>query len=267
MAFADGIASDKYDVSSMYINAAGLAFIENTSLLLDHSEDRHIHASNENISLPLRLGKSETIAFGLSVRHVGYIGQSVEDEFKTIEYGYDIAYAKEVAKALSIGGGLNVRFGKSPASDLWAVSGHVGVFYLPSENLSFGLTARQLGNGIIYSSDQVTTTLSSSDLPESIEAGVSMRYPTKFRALMFVISASNEKVLRHDGIIYRAGGEFLFRQWLVGRIGYLFDSGSETGSVRYGVGVRFARISCDYAISPQSWSDELYRVSIAISVK
>jgi len=266
MAFADGIVSDKYDVSSMYINAASLAYLENSSLMLNHSEDRSIHASNENVALPLRLGAHETIAFALSVRHVGYVGQSENEEFKTLEYGYDISYAKEVARFRSIGGTLNVRYGKSSASTLWAVSGHFGLFYLPAENLSFGLTARQLGEGIIYSSDQATTSLSTFHLPGSLEAGVSMRYPTRLSPVLFTLSASNEKIFRQDGIIYRAGGEIVLWKWLTGRMGYSFDSGSEVGAVRYGLGVRILRFSCDYAISPQSWSEELYRLTVAIAV-
>ena len=266
MALADGIVSDKYDVTSMYSNAATLAYIQNFALLFDHSEERSIHASNENISIPFRLEKNQTIAVAASLRHVGYIGQSKDDEFKTEEFGYDFAYAVEIARGVSIGGTLDLRYGKSSTSKLWALSGLVGFYYLPAENLSFGMAFRQIGNGIIYSSDQVNTSLSSVRLPGSIDAGVAMRYPTIFRPLVMTLLASNEKIFRRDGIIYRGGGEFIFRQWLVGRIGYYFDSGQKTGSARYGIGLRVSRMNVDYSISPQAWSDELYRLSIAIGL-
>ncbi len=267
MAFADGMVSDIYDVSSMYVNAAALAYIQSSAVLYSHSEERFVHAIHENISIPLSLGAHQTMSFGISAQHVGYVGQSKNDEFKVFEYGYDMAFGVEIFREMSIGGTLNVRYGKSDASNLWAVSGLLGIVYAPSLNTSYGVAVKGIGNGIIYSSDQVSTSLSSEKLPGSVEAGITLRYPTIFRPISFTTSISNEKVFRQHGIEYRCGAEILFNGLLFMRAGYVYDSGSLVGSARYGAGLRVDRFSCDYTYSPHEWSEEFYRLTIAFGVR
>lgn len=267
LAFADALVADIYDVSSMYSNAAGLAFIQRSSILIDHSVERVIGSMNENVSVPLHLGTKETIAFGLSVHHVGYVGQSKNQQYKVIEYGYDVAYATEIFEALSLGGSLNVRYGKTTPSGLWAVSGALGILYFPSPNFSYGAALRGIGNGIIYSSDQISTSLSTYHLPLGLEVGLTLRNPTLFRITTFTISLSNEKTFNVSGLIYKGGVEFLIKNVFLARFGYSYQSETKVGSPRYGAGLQVNWLTCDYSIAPFEASDEWYRLTFGVKLR
>jgi hypothetical protein len=267
LGMGDAMVADIYDVSTMGSNPSSLAFIENRTVILDHYEDRTIHSKIENIAVPFSLGAHQMIAFAGSVRHVGYIGNTGTGDLKVLEYGYSLDYAAAVTREVSLGGALDIRYGRSDVSDAWAVSGSFGILYYPSESFSYGAVLHGIGHGITYIPDPAGTMLGLNNLPGSIDLGLTMRYPTLFRPISFTISLSDEKVFGEFGIVYRGGLEVIFNRLLVTRIGYLFESGPRIGTVSFGLGLRTKWVNCDYAIAPQEASEQLYRFSLAFLLR
>jgi hypothetical protein len=263
---ADAFVTDTYDVTAMYWNPASLAFLQKSSVVLNHYQESVIHGMNENISFPLQLRKGETVAFGFVVNHVGYLGANKSLEFRAIQYGYDIAYAKEIIPTFSLGGALNVRYALSSASNILGVTSSVGIFYSPSQEISYGAVLSGLGSGISYVSDRTTTSLSSENLPRSLQAGASMRFPATSNATIFTLSVVNEKVFGQDGIRYKGGVEVYLLKIFALRGGYIFES-NLGGSARFGLGVRSDRFQLDYSISPNKSTDLAYQLSLAIVYK
>ncbi|MBI1806201.1 MAG: hypothetical protein HYR76_04010 [Ignavibacteria bacterium] len=262
--FAEAYVTDAYDANSMYWNPAALVYLQRSSIVMNHSQERIINTMNENIAVPFQIRRGEAVAIGLTVNHVGYIESSPNFDFHVIQYGYDIVYSREVVPTVSVGAGLGVRYAKSTTASLWGVSSSMGVFYSPSQEISYGAVLSGIGSGILYASDRTTTSLSSENLPRSLQAGATLRFPPTFSQTFFTISVANEKVFGQDGIRYKGGMELFLFKVLALRGGYIVEPG--LGSARFGFGIRTERFQLDYAISPSKQTDRAYHVSAAFTL-
>ncbi len=265
---AEGLANayvgDAYDATALYWNPAALAFLETSSLVLDHSQEKTINSMNENLAIPFRIRKGEAFALGLTVNHVGYVGKTRDGAFRAMQYGYDAAYAYEFIPTLSLGVGVGVRYAQSGGSNVWGVSSSAGIFYSPSPEVSYGASLQGVGSGILYASDGSTTSLSSENLPRVLSAGAELRYPSEFAEPMLTVSVANEKIFGRSGIRYMGGAEVFVLPFLALRGGYIVDP--DYGTARFGLGIKTNRIRLDYAISPSGFTDQVYHLSLAITL-
>jgi hypothetical protein len=260
--FADAFVSDAYDVSSMYWNPSALAYLKQLSVVVNHSQEKFIHAMEEDIAVPLRVEKGEAICAGASINHVGDFGTSSETDFHVVQYSGSIAYAKEIFPSLSVGALAEVQYGRTDVSKLWAVSSSIGILYFPDKQLSYGASFSGIGSGMLYTSDQSVTTLTTQNLPRILRAGATMRFPAEADQSTFILSVSNEKVFGESGIRYNGGLELRPVKFLALRGGYIVYP--NLSAPRFGMGVRLARVEFDSAISPSKLSDQASHFSIAI---
>jgi hypothetical protein len=263
-AFADASASDGYDVTSMYGNPATMVALLNTSVVLDHTQERIVNGMNENLAIPIPLRAGEVLALGFTVDHVGYVKNSPDFDFHVIQYGYDIAYAREIMPTFSVGGNLGVRYAKSTVSNLWGVNSTLGVYYSPSQEISYGAAVTGLGSGILYASDRTSTSLSSENLPRSLKVGVTLHFPEEVARRVFTISVANQKIFGQDGIIYMGGMELLVNRFLALRGGYRFEQ--SVGAVRLGLGFQREGFHLDWSVSPSKATDRSFHITASIPI-
>jgi len=274
--FADGYVADAYDINSMYWNPGALVYIEHPWFVLNHrqerygdneakndnGEDKYVHSMIENIALPLHINKDEIIGLGMSVTHVGYIGRREKMDFRVIQYGYDIAYAREIIPTLSLGALINVQYAKSQISSLWAFASSFGVFYSPSPEFTYGASLHGIGNGILYTSNHTTTTLTSERLHQSIQAGITLRFPPEGERQTFTLSVANEKKFGETGIRYMGGVEVLPIEYIALRGGYYVTN--NWAAARFGIGFKYSEFQLDIAVSPSKLTDQAFQTSIAV---
>ncbi len=262
---AESFMADAYDVTSMYWNPSALAFLQNYSLVMNHSMDLSRGMMIESIASPFRIKKGEVISLGLIMHHRGYLQSSPSpSEFRVVEYGYDLAYAQELLPTLAMGARVDVRYGRGDLSNLWSISGSVGLFYSPSQEVSYGAALNNIGSCIEYSYDGSMTLLHSMNLHRSLEVGAAMRYPSEFKKPVLTLAIANEKIFTESGLIYKGGVEWFPTSSLALRVGYVYRTDPVIGSVRYGLGIALGRFKLDYATAPSHLTDRTYDVSLAI---
>ena len=257
-------AADPSDATIIYWNPAALAYVVGSSMVISHSQERNIHGSNENIVVPFKIRNGESFAVGLTVNHTGYIGQQSNSIFQAVQYGYDFAYAREVARAVSFGGEISVRHGHTAESNQWRVTSRMGIFYTPSEEVSYGAVFSGIGSGFVYESDRSITEIRSENLPRSFQVGLTMHFPPRLENAKLAISFANEKVFGRDGMTYRGGVELIMFKFLALRGGYVLEP--QLGSARFGAGIRTSRLQLDYAIWPNKNTDQIYYVTFGMKL-
>jgi len=262
---AEAYAADPSDVTSMYANPASLAFLLKQSVVVSHLLDQSINGMNENVSFPLRFGNGEQVGIGLTINHVGYLGSSDNTDFHVIQYGYDISYAKEIIPSLSVGAGVGVRYAQSDSTNLWGVSSSFGLFYMPSKEISYGISLSDVGSDILYISDRVKTNLSSENMPRVLQAAMSLRFPSSPDQTFLTLSVANEKIFGTPGILYNGGFEWYLFPYVALRWGYLYQQ-NLTNQATYGFGLRKSKFQLDYAIMPSNLGNRSYQISFAVSL-
>jgi hypothetical protein len=260
-ALAEAYISDPYDVTAMYWNPGALLYIQQPSIVITHSQDVSTKFMMDNVAIPLHSTRSEMIAVGVTLNHHGYLQKDLTYDFRAMQYGYDIAYSREVMPTVSIGGRVGVQYGTSGTSHLWAAATSVGIFYSPAEEISYGASVNGLGSAIEYAYDNSSLTVNSVNMPRSLQVGATMRFPAEVKQSIFLVSIANEKIFGKDGLRYKGGVELFPIPVLALRAGYLNEPGFSVG--HYGLGVRMGRFSFDYALSPGPASDRTHSLAIS----
>ena len=264
--FAGAITGDAPDVSVMYGNPAALAFLDNSSILITHTYERSSNVMDENVAAPLFLRRGEVVGIAASVGHVGYLSRTPKNDFKVMQYGYDVSYSRRIIPTLSLGGTLNVRYARSSDSKLWGLSSSFGLFYFPTPEVSYGAALTGVGSGIKYIFDGERTLLNSGNISRSILVGAVMRFPTKAaKARMFNISLAAEKMFDRPEIRYFGGLEILPVRFISFRVGY-FRAENVLEYASYGMGVAFGSWKLDFGMTPGKVSRELFQVTLTTPI-
>lgn len=260
----DAFVADIYNVNSMYWNPATLVYMQHASVVFNHTLDRSSNMMNENISTPLFMRKGEVVAIGVMVSHLGEVSESPLSDFKALQYGYDVAYSREILPTFCVGGAFNVRYASAESGNLWAFSSSIGVFYSPAEGIRYGAVLGGLGNGIRYTYDGVSTILSSEKLARDLQVGATMQFPSAAKRTILTLSIANEKDFSRDGLRYKGGVEYIFLRLVALRIGYIVDPDVRVPT--YGVGLRAGRFQLDYGMLPSRLTDRLYQFTLGFDL-
>ncbi|MDI6802815.1 MAG: hypothetical protein QME58_03080 [Bacteroidota bacterium] len=263
-ALAEAFVSDAFDVNGMYWNMAGLTKLRNYSILFNHMQEKSINGMSQGIAIPISLKTGEVMAIGLSLIHTGYIRKNSPTEFKLWQLCSDVGYAREILHSLSIGTLVGVRFAKSDVSQLWSVRTSVSANYSPAENISYGLVLNSIGNGIDYSIDKGTTQLNRITLAHSLQAGITMKFPSDMKNQLFSFALANEKIFGKAGLRYKGGLEMNVTNFLVLRGGYIVENNLRFATI--GVGIQTKIFSIDYSIFPQKVTNQEMYLSIALNL-
>jgi hypothetical protein len=258
-----GVAN-AYDVNIMFSNPAGLTNLRKFFVVATHSQEKDINGRSESIAVPFRIGNNDVMAVGLVVNHTGYAKQNTRPEFRIIQYGYNIGYAKEIIPTLSLGSEIGVRYARSKASSVWAVRSSIGLYYSPSQEISYGIAYNGIGNGIGYSFDGSSTLLFSKTPPHSLQAGLAMHFPSDVKETVFSCNVLNEKVFGTSGILYKGGLEYYIIRFFALRVGYIVDQDRKTAT--FGFGVRTEPAELDFSIAPAKKTNQSLFISLSIEL-
>jgi hypothetical protein len=262
-ALSDAYTAETYDVSSMYWNPAALAFLQKSSIVASHFQEPEHNAMNENVAVPL-LAESNALALSATVAHAGYGKRSLPaNEFRFVQYGFDIACATEIIPSLSFGASIGMRYGVSGASHLKVAFSSFGVMYSPSPEISYGLAYNGIGSRINYTYDGFSTRLNQENLPRNLQIAARMRFPSSLRQTFLTIMAANEKNFGEPGLRYKGGVELYPVDFLALRTGYQVDPSKSAAT--YGIGVNLDRVQLDYAISPSRAYEQFQQLSVSIT--
>jgi hypothetical protein len=264
LGFADAFLADIHDVNSMYWNPASLVYLQYTSVVANHGLDRTSMIMNESVTSPLFMSKGEVVALGVTMNHLGYLADGPIPSIKAIQYGYDVAYSREVVPSFCLGALVSVRHGTTSDAAVWAVSSTLAAFYAPTEKISYGIAVSGLGNGMSYRYDGVTTRLSSDHLPRSLQVGMTMRFPSPAKQNILTLSIANEKVFERDGLGYKGGVEYGVFKFLAFRAGYIVDPDYKAAT--YGFGLKLGRVQFDYGMLPSRVTNRLYQFTLSVDI-
>jgi hypothetical protein len=263
-ALGDAYTADTQDASSIYWNPATLVFLQKPFVVLNHREDQESNAMNEEVAVPLLMGVNG-IALGASVSHLGYVKDSpIGSAFRFLQYGFDVAYARAIIPRLSLGMSIGGSYGKTETSGLWAASASFGLLYSPTPGLSYGIAYQSVGWKIRYSFDSTSTTLHKENEIQSLQMGVTLRFPhSPSKPSLFTLTAVNEKNFRDHALGYKAGLEIFPIRFIGFRVGYHVDR--TRAAARYGAGLRLDWLQLDYAISPSRQDDRFHQISLSVA--
>jgi hypothetical protein len=218
----------------------------------------------ENIALPLFLGKGAVIGIGASLNHVGQVGDTSSTLFDVMQYGYNVSFSLRVVQSISLGTGVDVHYGNSDVSKVWAVTAVFGAFYNPSPDITYGLALKGLGDGIKYIYDGSETVLNNYNIPMSLLLGAAFRFPSWFKKPFFNISLESEKVFDESPFRYRGGFELIFFDRIATRVGYV--NGPEGRYPTFGTGLQFGDWKLDIGAAPSHRARELFHFSLSAAI-
>lgn len=254
---AGSFIADDYETGIMYFNPAGLTYLKNYMISINHFQESSINAYGEGIMLPLYIGSGEGIAFSLNTLNTGYFKKNNTPQLKFIQFAYNVAYSKEILNNLSLGGIFGLQYTKSNYNNLWTYRTSIGFYYVPTEEISYSILVGEIGTGIKYSLSDTETILRSVNLPNGLQVGITMRHPINLIESLFSISLSSEKVFGEAGARYKTGFEIYPIRFISMRAGYFVSNTLKYAT--FGVGIKVLNFVLDAAYYPNKISNkEMY---------
>ncbi len=258
-ALAAASVGEAYDVTSMYWNPAALSFLRQSSVTGSSILDRRSQSFENSLSLPpLYKDTYQVIAAGIAC---SFYGEKWSQPYFAYN-GIDLGYSIKVHRSFSIGILMNVRYGNTSRSGLWALSGIIGGFYSPSSGSSYGIVVDGLGDNILYTNDGNEAIIKyQRNAGQSIRIGSSFRFPSIYRMPYITITLESQKLLANSRIIYRGGFEIYPFHNVSMRFGILSKSLATVGT--FGVGINLNQFHIDYAFSPDPDVHRFHLISIS----
>jgi len=84
----------------------------------------------------------------------------------------DLGYSIKLHETFSLGLRLNLRYGSSTQSGLWATSGVLGGFYSPSPGISYGIVFDGIGLGVLYKNIDYKNSVKYERLKQNLRIGL-----------------------------------------------------------------------------------------------
>jgi hypothetical protein len=230
------------DISSAFVNPAGLSFIERAGATFMHNI-WYQDVSYEYLGAAMPVNARSTIGISAVYLHMGKIDayNAFDQEIGTIA-PYSLAaiasYSHKIRPDLSLG--INAKIISEKLADQqsngYAID--LGGQYLLN-NFSFGLAINNLGPSMKYESENYK-------LPTAVSFGVGYAMPTvPISILMGARKATDQKVSLATGI------EYTLNDYLSLRSGYgAVGETEESSNFNLGAGFKFSAGVIDYAFNP-----------------
>lgn len=267
VAMGDATIADYTDLTTMNLNPATLSFVRNPgSVYLNTSQMMGNNLLTGKTSFPVYSGTTHRVAGQVGFHYPGtYQNDWLYDQLNITQlpepemelYQVDIAYAWSYENIVSIGLMNNLSYTGSDGQDHWAYSPAVGVVYVPSPSISYGIVFRGPGTAITYQIDEDgNTELSDEWLRNSLEIGASFLYPVDTDETYLALSLSNEKRFGESGLRYKGGLEAYVTPYIALRTGIIFQSDQALYTPRFGFGIGENNFRFDYALSYKNQFNE-----------
>jgi hypothetical protein len=264
----DAYASEAYDASTIYWNPAALPYVFYTQIVGSFASEKlptNDLVYTENVAVPLPRVGDWAFGLGGTLHQLGSLDdQSPLKGLRYSQVGFDVAAARVIIPAFSVGADIRARYAKNNYSSLWAFSGSIGVFYAPQPGVTYGFMYQGIGSAIDYPYYRTTDVfdLTRGNVPRTYQAGMSMRYPENPADPQIVtICFTNQKVIGVGGLEYKMGVEVFPFPFLALRGGYW--TGPFTGAAKLGVGIHLGGLQIDYAYAGSKEEPKFHQFTIA----
>lgn len=250
---------EAYDVNAMYWNPAALSFLQQSSVTISSILGRSGQSFDNTLSLPpLYADNYLVVAAGIAG---SYYGKDWSKPYFAY-HGIDLGYSIKLNHTVSVGVLMNVRYGNSSRSGLWATSGTIGGFYAPSSGISYGIVYSGIGLGVLYNYDGNAEAIAyKRNIGQSVGIGSSFRFPSLYRLPYITLTFECQKFIDISGITYRGGIETYPSKIVSLRLGIIANSIGTTGT--FGLGFNIGHLHIDYAYAPSRALDRFHQISIS----
>jgi len=253
---------EAYDANSLYWNPAALSFVQRPTLMLSSIIGWNRETLDNTLSSPpIYIGDKQVIALGITG---SYYGKTWLRPFFSYQ-GIDLGYSIKLHETFSLGLTLNLRYGSSTQSALWATSGVLGGFYSPSPGISYGIVFDGIGLGVLYKNIDYKNSVKYERLKQNLRIGTAFKFPSVYRPPYITISLESEKIIGQRKMVYQGGIETYPLSFLSLRCGLIASSNATAGTV--GVGFKVNWFVIDYALSPNSAIQQFHQISFSYNFR
>ena len=264
-ALAEASSADGSDVSGMYWNPGCLVFLKNEGVLVSHVMDVSTRAQVEHLAGSVRFGHAFALGVSGVYSHEGRLELENGPEVPLEGHGVDLAGAYAFAPTLSLGvlaGFRKLTFDAESRTTGW---GQIGLFYFPSQGVSYGFVYRAARGYTYWHANQQSGVERETDLLQNIEIGATMSYPARAEDPIVTLSLTTEKSFPGVSLFSTKGGlELLPVRFLAVRVG--FKVGTLERVARYGFGLKFGRVHIDFAAGPSRAESRFTGVSLMVNL-
>lgn len=260
-ALGDATVADPSRIASLNINPAALSFVRDfRTVQISSFQNWDNNLMFENATFPVMEFEQHRVAAQVGLHHMGFdainpAGGATLPEPDINMYQADLAYSYSYENLISFGVMGNFSLTKNEDAQYWTSHATFGTIYAPSQSVSYGLVFRGIGRSPVYEQlDDGSTILGSQDLRESLELGLTLKYPTVSEPYLS-ISLANEKRFGENGIWYKVGAEYIAVDMLALRAGMIMHPENRIFAPRFGIGINSDIINVEYAFS---YHDMLY---------
>ncbi len=281
------------DVSAIYWNPAGLAFIDFPEIMLMHSQQFAgvINYNYAGFALPvgsegslgislIRLGIDNIPVTELTNRNLplgafytdkdGQLRQNrpyVKKNISDAEYAIYLSYAKSLQSGLSLG--ANIKFIYKGIGDFsaWGLGFDAGAMFNPTGNLQLGLNLTDLTTTYL-----VWNSGTKELIPPSLRLGAA--YPVDLGLLSGRVTPTADVLVRFENRRYssqanlgRASFDFLFGWEYEFNNTVALRIGSDAGNLAAGVGLRLPKLEVDYAFLSHDGLGTTHRISARLTIE
>ncbi len=259
-AMSNAFSTPTNDVSAMYVNPAGMSYIEQDQYTINYTN--HILDINGGMAAFARkFQKYGVLSVGILYMDYGNFeetnenAQTLGQQFGANDFALGIGIANHLDEQFSYGVNMKYAFSKLASYNASAIAFDFGLYWaVPfTNNLSFAIALMNIGRQFDYYKDR------KEDLPLNFRMGISKKLahlPLEIALSVNEMNVDCEEVL---DIIKRIsiGGEFTLSDKLRVRLGYDNDLHTDLesndeyrfGGVSVGFGIYFKKFRIDYAYS------------------
>lgn len=259
-AMSNAFLTPTNDVSTMYVNPAGMSYIEQDQYAISYTN--HILDINGGMAAFARkFQKYGVLSVGILYMDYGDFEKTDENaqtlgrQFGANDFALGIGIANHLDEQFSYGVNMKYAFSKLESFNASAIGFDFGLYWaVPfTDDLSFAVTLMNIGHQFDYYKDR------KEDLPVNFRMGASKKLahlPLELALSVNEMNVDSEEVL---DLIKRfsVGGEFTLSDKLRVRLGYDNDLRTDVesndeyrfGGVSVGFGIYFKTFRIDYAYS------------------
>ncbi len=261
-ALGDAYSAQSHDVASLYWNPAALAFLTQSSLLVDYTRSSGGLESGQTAAFPFVINDNVTLALGVLYSRSTREQSETGDVFLPHEYGFDLGGSALLTYGLSIGVRVGVRYGDGFDSHVLVGFGSAGLDYTPDPSISYAFVYNGFLLGSQVRGGDQTPSMALEPVPRSFEISITMHYPATREHRVVDVSVSNEKIVGQPGLLYKGGVEVLPWQFLGFRLGYV--AGPFASGLRCGLGFGGDLVQFAYALVPSNSRAPQHQLSLLI---
>ncbi len=259
-AMANTGLSDATDITSLFTNAAGLAFARRHSIFTDYAYAPVGNSTTFALGIPL-IDEGKYLSLGFLLHRANSVPAIADSAQFPNTYRIDLASSYPVTYTFSVGVRLAALYSRNDRSRAWSGFGSFGLYYAPSPSITYAFVYDGAGAGP-WRPVSGALAVPPDEIPRSFQIGVTMRYPSSYAEHFISFSAANEKIVGRSGLLYKGGIEVTPWQFLNLRAGIIIGPSSSAG--RYGINFTTQHLQVGYALVPGKDLGPVHEISLLL---